>query len=148
MNSNLIAQTANRVTQNTSDAVNCSIEHKTINQLEKVGHDPKKIKARLKELDAEWDIERAIEANASTLLLTTFVLGIANRKWFLASGLIAGFLFQHSIQGWCPPVPILRRLGFRTQREIDNERAILLTRIGSMPNKDIQSQEALNMLKH
>ncbi|WP_111420331.1 efflux transporter outer membrane subunit, partial [Rhodoplanes roseus] len=27
------------------------------------------------------------------------------------------FLFQHAIQGWCPPVPILRRLGFRTELE-------------------------------
>jgi hypothetical protein len=35
------------------------------------------------------------------------------------------FLFQHAVQGWCPPVPILRRLGYRTAREIDDERAAL-----------------------
>jgi hypothetical protein len=29
---------------------------------------------------------------------------------------------QHAIQGWCPPVPLLRRLGFRTPAEICEER--------------------------
>jgi hypothetical protein len=32
---------------------------------------------------------------------------------------------QHALQGWCPPVPILRRLGFRTAREIFEERLAL-----------------------
>jgi hypothetical protein len=35
------------------------------------------------------------------------------------------FLFQHAIQGWCPPVPVLRRLGFRTANEIEQERTAL-----------------------
>jgi hypothetical protein len=34
-------------------------------------------------------------------------------------------LFQHAVQGWCPPVPLLRRLGYRTSREIDIERVAL-----------------------
>ncbi len=38
---------------------------------------------------------------------------------------VAGFLFQHAVQGWCPPVPLFRRLGFRTAREIDHERYAL-----------------------
>jgi hypothetical protein len=39
--------------------------------------------------------------------------------------LVTAFLFQHALQGWCPPVPVLRRLGFRTMREIDTERYAL-----------------------
>ena len=35
------------------------------------------------------------------------------------------FLLQHALQGWCPPVPILRRQGFRTRHEIDAERQAL-----------------------
>jgi hypothetical protein len=35
-------------------------------------------------------------------------------------------LFQHAVQGWCPPVPILRRMGFRTIYEIEQERRELL----------------------
>jgi hypothetical protein len=32
---------------------------------------------------------------------------------------------QHAVQGWCPPVPIFRRLGIRTQTKIDHERYAL-----------------------
>ncbi|NLW68840.1 MAG: hypothetical protein GXY28_13685, partial [Bacteriovoracaceae bacterium] len=34
---------------------------------------------------------------------------------------ILGFLLQHAIQGWCPPVSIFRRLGMRTKEEIQFE---------------------------
>ena len=46
----------------------------------------------------------------------------SDRRWFALPALVTLFLFQHAIQGWCPPVPILRRLGFRTSYEIEEER--------------------------
>ncbi|MEI9949057.1 MAG: hypothetical protein WDO74_08755 [Pseudomonadota bacterium] len=36
-----------------------------------------------------------------------------------------GFLLLHGIVGWCPPASLFRRLGFRTQREIEAERSQL-----------------------
>lgn len=39
--------------------------------------------------------------------------------------LVAGFLLQHSVQGWCPPISLFRRLGVRTATEIDEERYAL-----------------------
>ena len=48
-----------------------------------------------------------------------------DRRWLLLPALVTGFLFQHAIQGWCPPVPVLRRLGFRTADEINQERFAL-----------------------
>ena len=79
------------------------------------------------ELSREWDIERAIEANAASLALLGIVLGAFVNVWFLLLPAIVGsFLLQHSLRGWCPPVPILRRLGFRTSREIFEERLALL----------------------
>ena len=33
-----------------------------------------------------------------------------------------GFLLLHGTVGWCPPASVLRRLGVRTQREIEAER--------------------------
>ena len=48
-----------------------------------------------------------------------------HRKWLALPGLVTLFLFQHAVQGWCPPVPILRRLGFRTVYEIEQERQAL-----------------------
>jgi hypothetical protein len=89
------------------------------------GH-KQEIPARLGELDREWDIERAIEANASVLALTGIALAAGHdRRWLVLPGLVSGFLLQHAIQGWCPPVPVLRKLGFRTSYEIEEERRAL-----------------------
>lgn len=35
------------------------------------------------------------------------------------------FLLMHAVQGWCPPIPVLRRFGVRTTFEIDRERNAL-----------------------
>jgi len=73
-----------------------------------------------------WDIERALEGNASTLALGGLALGFpANRKWFALPVVVMSFLLQHGLQGWCPPLPVLRRLGFRTRGEIDQEKYAL-----------------------
>jgi hypothetical protein len=36
-----------------------------------------------------------------------------------------GFLLLHGVQGWRPPVPVLRRIGVRTRSEIDREKFAL-----------------------
>ena|SRR5712691_7550154 len=87
---------------------------------------PQNIAKRLCELDAEWDIERAIEAGGSGLAFAGMALGArGNRSWFLLSALATACLLQHALQRWCPPVPVLRRLGFRTAGEIEYERRAL-----------------------
>ncbi len=84
------------------------------------------IAGRLRELDEEWDIERAIETNAAAIGLTGIALAAGrDRRWLALPALVSGFLLQHAIQGWCPPVPILRKLGFRTSYEIEEERRAL-----------------------
>jgi hypothetical protein len=88
---------------------------------------------RLTKLDYEWDIDRALFVNfaiAGGIALGTGMLRYTRtppftrrRKGFLyLFGAQLGFLLLHGIVGWCPPVPVLRRLGFRTQREIEAER--------------------------
>lgn len=72
-------------------------------------------------------MERVLEVNASALALTGLVLGLTvDRKWFVLPAAVLGFLLQHGIQGWCPPLPVLRRLGTRTRGEIDREKYALL----------------------
>ena len=84
------------------------------------------ISRRLRELDREWDIERTLEANAAAITLATLGLGFStNRKWFYFPAVVSGFLLQHALQGWCPPLPVFRRLGIRTEREINLERTAL-----------------------
>jgi hypothetical protein len=88
--------------------------------------DHQTIGERLAELDREWDIERALEANAASVSLLGLCLGVtSSRKWFVLPAVVAGFLLQHAIQGWCPPLPVLRRLGVRTRLEIEQERYAL-----------------------
>ena len=77
---------------------------------------------RLYELEREWDIERMLEMMASSISLTALILGKAvNKRWFIFPAVVLSFLLVHATQGWCPPLPILRRLGFRTRQEIDRE---------------------------
>lgn len=81
---------------------------------------------RIQELDREWDVERILEANAASIGLFGVVMGtIASRKWFVLPLIVSGFLLQHAVQGWCPPLPVLRSLGVRTRFEIEQERYAL-----------------------
>jgi len=87
---------------------------------------PGEIAGRLKELDHEWDMERLLETNATTIALVGLGLGtVVNRRFYLLPALVMGFLLQHALQGWCPPVPLFRRLRVRTQSEIELERYAL-----------------------
>ena len=120
------AAAADRVQQNTSDAVNRAIHVEMLERLVYFALHPAKIEERLAELDREWDVERALEANASSISLVGLALGIGvNRRWLALPVAVAAFLLQHTLQGWCPPLPALRRLGFRTMHEIDQERYAL-----------------------
>jgi hypothetical protein len=84
------------------------------------------ISRHINELEEEWDIERWLEMNASALAFTGTVLGLlVNKKFFAIPCIVLPFLFQHAVQGWCPPVPLFRRKGVRTRREIDAEKYAL-----------------------
>lgn len=73
-------------------------------------------------LDKEWDIERWLEMNAAVFAFIGVVLGFfVNVYWLILSAVVLIFLFQHAVQGWCPPVPIFRFLKVRTRNEINQE---------------------------
>jgi hypothetical protein len=56
--------------------------------------------------------------------------------------LVTGFLLQHAVQGWCPPVKYFRRRGVRTAEEIAEERFALKALRGDFRNVD-QASDAL-----
>ena len=123
----MMPSSAERVPAHTTEDVNRRIQQETESRIAYYAEHSNEIGHRLRELDREWDIERAIEANASTLALAGVALGVtSDRRWLALPALVSGFLLQHALQGWCPPVPILRRLGFRTAREIEQERYALM----------------------
>ncbi|MBM4070165.1 MAG: DUF2892 domain-containing protein [Planctomycetes bacterium] len=123
----MIPSTVERVPEHTAAHVTEQIRRNTEERVARyAGAGRQAIDRRLAELDREWDIERTLEANAATFSLIGLTLGATvDRKWFIFPAVIAGFLLQHAIQGWCPPLPVFRRLGFRTASEIDYERYAL-----------------------
>jgi hypothetical protein len=133
-----------RVPENTSAEINRRIRERTAASLRYYGKHRSRIAARLRQLDREWDIERAIEANAATIGLLGVLLGTTrDRRWLTLPALVTSFLLQHAVQGWCPPVPILRRLGFRTAQEIDLERQALKALRGDYASASANAEAAL-----
>ena len=143
---------SDRVRQHTAAPVNERIDQLTrasIDQTLQAG--PEAIRRRLNELDQEWDVDRALMVNFAVAGAVTSGLGLARyvsstwfaprRKGFLVFfGAQLGFLLLHGVVGWCPPASLFRRLGFRTQREIETERMALLTRLEPERENQRESQ--------
>lgn len=121
--SEFLPSTDGRVQRHSSPAANTRIRGAMLDRLQEYEDaDPARISARIAELEREWDIERVLEANAASIALLGLTLGATvNRRWFALPAVVAGFLLQHAIQGWCPPLPLFRRLGVRTAAEIHEE---------------------------
>lgn len=63
---------------------------------------------------------------ASSLALSGVIAGLAGRrKALILPVVVLGFLIQHAVHGWCPPLPIFRSFGIRTRKEIDREKYAL-----------------------
>jgi hypothetical protein len=117
--------THDRVRAHTPSELNQRIRERTNRRIAELRDDPDRIAERLEALDGEWDIERALELVSSSLSLAGLALARRSRRWLLLPAVVQAFFLQHASQGWCPPLPILRRLGFRTQQEIERERYTL-----------------------
>lgn len=116
-----------RVRKNTAAEQNRNIDNEIREKIAQYSSlDKDAITNRIKELDKEWDIERALEVNMSSVALTGIALSaFHNRRWLILPALVLGFFAQHAIQGWCPPLPLFRKLGYRTRAEIDREKYAL-----------------------
>lgn len=126
------------IRNHTSSKVNESIDRDTQAILADVGSEPHAIRQRLWELDREWHIDRALMAVFSVLgAITAHGSFKAVRRGHRLSGWRAlfwtqmGFLLHHAIRGWCPPVSVLRRIGFRSDKEIAAERTTLVKRLAA-----------------
>jgi hypothetical protein len=105
---------------------NEKIERDILKNLVYYKYNPDKISVRIKELENESDIETALETNASAIGLTGVVFSLLfGKKWLLVPAVVTGFLLQHATQGWCPPLTIFRKMGYRTRKEIETEKHAL-----------------------
>jgi hypothetical protein len=128
-----------RVRAHTDKETNEKIEEQTERRvLQAATAAERTISRRIEELDAEWDMERYLETNASALAFSGVILGLfVNKKFLAIPAIVLPFLFQHAVQGWCPPIPLLRRLGIRTRKEIDAEKYALKAVRGDFDNLPI-----------
>jgi hypothetical protein len=117
---------AGRVPAHTALDVNLDIKRALRSSIDWYREHPTAIPDRLKKLDREWDIERALAAWSSGLTLVGLALGLRGRRnWFALPAIAQSFYMQHTLQGWCPPLPVMRRMGYRTANEIERERCAL-----------------------
>ncbi|MGZ4969214.1 MAG: YgaP family membrane protein [Methylobacter sp.] len=116
-----------RVRRHSPSEINQSIDAETDIIVQRyTGASREALSRRIDELDREWDMERVLETNAAAVSLLSLVLSrMHNRKWMWLTTGVAAFLLEHALQGWCPPVSLFRRLGVRTQGEIDREKYAL-----------------------
>ena len=90
---------------------------------------------RIEELQREWSMERFLQANvAAAGFLTAFLALASSRKWGLLTGVALGFFLYHSLRGYDPRIPVLRRMGVRTRSEIDREKYALKAWLGEYRN--------------
>jgi len=139
-----------RVRRATPPEVNKQIDQEIRDNLKSfTGSDYEVIDERISELDKEWDIERTLQLNAASLAITGTVLGlVVDKRWLALPVIVGSFLVQHAIQGWCPPLPILRKLGFRTRSEIDKEKFALKALRGDFRRTVNSPNKAWDAVKH
>jgi hypothetical protein len=99
------------------------------------------ISERIEELEDEWDVDRLLARNAAVIALSGTMLGaLFNRGWLIIPLAVTSFLWHHMQKGWCPPLPVMRRMGVRTLREIECEIFALKVLRGDFG--DISGQQA------
>jgi hypothetical protein len=84
------------------------------------------IESHLERLDREWDTDRVLESEAAVTGLVGLALGTLLRPAFLAIPVVvAASVLLHAFTGRYPMMPVFRRMGVRTAREIARERYAL-----------------------
>ena len=141
MRKNILPPTSERVALNTCDVVNAAIRAETLMCLNIFKNcNENMLTEKIRRLGREWDIERTLETSAGALILLSSIKGLKKSKCFLFTGAVSFFLLQHALQGWCPPLPIIRKLGVRTCGEINNEKTVLKILRGdfSQPSDNVE----------
>jgi hypothetical protein len=99
----MLPNTPERVPRHTDPEVNRRISEAAAASVRHHASHPERIDGRLRELDAEWDIERTLEANAATLALAGTVLGaFSDRRFLVLPAAVAAFLLQHAFARLVP----------------------------------------------
>ncbi|MGZ3768767.1 MAG: YgaP family membrane protein [Bdellovibrio sp.] len=128
-----------RVRQNTLNKVNQKIDNETEAKIQYViSQGQEAVQQRLNELDREWDIDRVLMLNFSVLVILQLFAARKNAKWLWGPILQTPFLLMQSTVGWCPPSLWFRPMGFRTRKEIQSERDVLIDHLKNLKASDLK----------
>jgi len=129
---------ADKVRRHTASAVLRRIDDRTSKALwDAAIADGPHLNQRLDELDREWDTDRVLETEASAMGLIGLALGaFVNRQLLLLPALVAASVLVHAQTGRYPLMPLFRRLGVRSAREIARERYALKALRGDFKDMD------------
>jgi hypothetical protein len=106
--------------------VNERLDAEAAFRIQSAAKDGKTLSDSIANLDQEWDFERVLEAEAATMGLLGLALAVRiHPRFLILPGVVASMVFLHAIQGWYPLLPLFRRIGIRSQDEIDRERYAL-----------------------
>lgn len=122
-----IEKSGERVRKSTSRSQNREIDQEIFTNVAKYSaQGDEAIEARIHEVDKAWDIERTLELNAGIIGLAGAILALTvDKRWAIVPGVVTTFLIQHAVQGWCPPLPLFRKMGIKSRPELDREKYAL-----------------------
>lgn len=138
-----------RIRAHTPDRINRKIQDEIESSVRDIGADRvEPLSRRIEALDREWDVDRATMVMFAGLAgLVSILAATRNRKWLRLHAIQFPFLAYHAAVGWCPPMAVLRRLGFRSAKEIDAEKYALKTLRGDFQHTDsgVRSADDIRM---
>jgi hypothetical protein len=148
MNKNFLPPTTKKAALNTCDKINQDIRAQTvacINTFKDSGEAV--ISDNIEKLNREWDTERILETSTAATVIMGSICGLKkNGNCFLVlTGAAGFFLLQHALQGWCPSLPCIRKAGFRTAEEINNEKTVFKILRGDFQLESRDANELLGM---
>jgi hypothetical protein len=120
-------QATDRARRHTARAVLQRIDDVTVASLNRCAVDgPHAVGERLQALDREWDVDRVLEVEAATMGLLGVTLGaFVDRRLLALPAIVSTAVLVFATTGRYPLLPLFRRLGIRSSREISRERHAL-----------------------
>ena len=83
---------------------------------------PQGIEARIDELAQEWDVDRVLNVAAAAGSLAGVWFSLTRgRLWLVLPLALSAGALHHALTAQSPAVDLVRRLGFRTREEIEEE---------------------------
>jgi hypothetical protein len=123
---------------------NKSAENRTLDNIRFYGSLGRQgIDERIRALEDEWDVERAVTVGLSGAGVAGLVIGLlGSRVWRLLAWVSLPLLFLFGQHKWKPSEGILKAMGLRSRKEIQDEKYALKALRGDFRDVDPEPEDA------